>query len=339
MKGWWTALRIARREARPHKGRSALVVALIALPVFGLTFVAVAYDSFRLTEEQEIDRDIGAADAQLAWRFQSSAHQTPDLRVQGAEPGTPLREQPPTADEVRDVLPPGSDVVPRRTGTLRMRTDTGHGDLHAEWLDLADPIHRPRVVLREGRAPVGDGEVALTRRGADRLGAGIGDEVATADGEQRWTVVGIAEYPYRFVAAVLLPADRAAAATWLVSTPEPVTWEQVRQLNEHGIFVRSRHVLLNPPPPSQVDADDHVIWSGDDTGETVALGTLLVGMAMLEVVLLAGPRSRSRPGAGSASSRWWPPRVAPPHISGASCSRTGSCSAPPVPSPAWPSAW
>jgi putative ABC transport system permease protein len=289
MHGWSTALRMARREARRAKGRSALVIALIALPVFGLSFVAVAYDSFRLTEEQQIDRDIGAADAQLAWRFQSSAYQTPDLMVQGAEPGTPLREQPPTADEVREVLPPGSHVVPRRTETLRMRTATGHGDLHAEWLDLDDPIHLPRVVLREGRAPVGDGEVALTRRGADRLGAGIGDEVATADGEQGWTVVGIAEFPYRFAAAVLLPADPAAAETWLVSTPEPVTWEQVRELNEHGIFVRSRHVLLNPPPPSQVDADDHVTWSPDDTGQQIALGTLLVGMATLEVVLLAGP--------------------------------------------------
>jgi len=37
---WRTALRIARREAARSKGRSSLVVAMIALPVACLSFAA-----------------------------------------------------------------------------------------------------------------------------------------------------------------------------------------------------------------------------------------------------------------------------------------------------------
>ena len=38
---WRAALRIARREARRARGRTALVLAMIALPVLALSFTAV----------------------------------------------------------------------------------------------------------------------------------------------------------------------------------------------------------------------------------------------------------------------------------------------------------
>ena len=44
MRSWLVALRIARREARRAKGRTALIVAMIALPVLALTFAAATYD-------------------------------------------------------------------------------------------------------------------------------------------------------------------------------------------------------------------------------------------------------------------------------------------------------
>ena len=43
--GWRAAFRIARRDALRSKGRSALVVAMIALPVLGVTAADVTYRS------------------------------------------------------------------------------------------------------------------------------------------------------------------------------------------------------------------------------------------------------------------------------------------------------
>ena len=58
---WRTALRIAAREARRAKGRSALVVGMIALPALALSFLAATYDMATLTAAErawlaELDR-------------------------------------------------------------------------------------------------------------------------------------------------------------------------------------------------------------------------------------------------------------------------------------------
>jgi putative ABC transport system permease protein len=45
--GWRTALRMAWRETRRAKGRSALVLVMIALPVAALSFGAVVYKTSR----------------------------------------------------------------------------------------------------------------------------------------------------------------------------------------------------------------------------------------------------------------------------------------------------
>jgi len=60
---WRTALRVARREAARAKGRSALVVAMIGLPVLCLAFAAVSYDMFHLSPAENADRAMGTADA------------------------------------------------------------------------------------------------------------------------------------------------------------------------------------------------------------------------------------------------------------------------------------
>ncbi|CAO0829462.1 hypothetical protein SMICM17S_02708 [Streptomyces microflavus] len=61
--GWRAALRIARRDAVRAKGRSALVVAMIALPVLGVTAADLTYRSALPTLAEELTADLGAADA------------------------------------------------------------------------------------------------------------------------------------------------------------------------------------------------------------------------------------------------------------------------------------
>ncbi|MFD0532259.1 hypothetical protein ACFQ1I_46025 [Kitasatospora arboriphila] len=60
---WRAALRIARRDAWRTKGRSALVLAMVALPVLGVAGADVVHRSGQLTAAERSDRLMGRADA------------------------------------------------------------------------------------------------------------------------------------------------------------------------------------------------------------------------------------------------------------------------------------
>jgi putative ABC transport system permease protein len=86
-----------------------------------------------------------------------------------------------------------------------------------------------------------------------------------------------------------MPPDPARPATrntrWLVSTPAPVTWAQIKQLNTHGIVARSRYVMAHPPAQDELYDLGIRFGGGLATAELV----LIAGVAVLEIVLLAGP--------------------------------------------------
>lgn len=296
MTGWLAALRIARREARRAKGRSALVVAMIAVPVLCLSFAAVTYDMFTLTTAERLTRDLGAADARVWWMYEGQAYQDFEAnrfgslgdRMQGGY----------TEAELLAALPPGSRVIADLEGRVDMRTPAGTGILQARGLDVADPLLAGRVTLLAGRAPADGGEVALTEQALDRLGVQVGDTVQLADGSRRYTVTGVVEFPDYLGPQVVFRPDALPtgvvdetdpfARSWLVDTPEPLSWATVRGLNEKGIVARSRQVILNPPPPSEADP----VPSGSDLEvvvREVGVGALIFGLGVLEVVLLAGP--------------------------------------------------
>jgi putative ABC transport system permease protein len=69
-----------------------------------------------------------------------------------------------------------------------------------------------------------------------------------------------------------------------VATPGPLTWAQVKQLNTHGLVAVSRHVLAHPPSP----AERYPEFAAENRFE-VGVPGLVGGLAMLEIVLLAGP--------------------------------------------------
>lgn len=231
MNGWLVALRIARREARRAKGRSALVIALIGLPVLGLSFAAASYDMVRLTPEERVERLLGAADADLQWVSEGPVWQE---NVSGDVYGVDSdygHEWPVdvTAERVAAVLPPGSRVAPRAYGTLRLTTATGIGDLDWEAIDLTDPLTTGLVAVTEGRAPGGAGrEVAITYAAATRLGAGLGDRI-DVPGSGAYTVGGhsgisrhqrgVAGVPAR-LAGARLPSRLPAGGRPTVARPD-----------------------------------------------------------------------------------------------------------------------
>jgi len=63
--GWAPVLRMARRDALRSKGRSILVLVLIALPVLAVTAADVVYRTSEVSSVEAIDRELGAADAKV----------------------------------------------------------------------------------------------------------------------------------------------------------------------------------------------------------------------------------------------------------------------------------
>jgi putative ABC transport system permease protein len=288
---WLTALRIARREARRAKGRSALVIAMIALPVLALSYAAASYDMFNLRPAERAERDMGAADARLLWEFTGPVQQDPRGNGWSSE-GNPT-DQPRAEREVLAALPAGSRVIPSLESFTDFRTATGVGTLTTHGLDIRDPLTAGIVTLLDGRAPATGSEVTVSRKAADRLGAGIGDTIQNADRTKSWTVTGIVEFPASlFEDVVFLPSalptgphSTGRGTGWLWDAPGPVSWDQVKQLNRRGMVVFSREVFIHPPPASETPMSTS---SGVDA-EVIGVGGLVAGLAILEIVLLAGP--------------------------------------------------
>nr|WP_221383266.1 FtsX-like permease family protein [Actinoplanes polyasparticus] len=275
---WRTALRIARRESRRARGRAALVVAMIAVPVAALAGTAVSYDMFTLTPAEQATRQLGAADALLTARLAGPVKQDSigkKWRPAGEiSPGPDLR----TERAMLALLPDGSRVVPVRTAETEFRAVTGGlAGVRTHEMDLTDPLHRGRALLVGGRAPHGPDEVAMSRAARSRFG----DTIRSLDGTRSWTAVGTVEFPDDLgEVMVFAPGPPGAGASqWLAVTPEPVDWAQVGSLNRDGLTVTSRAVLLDPP---RTDLDEQ-------EPEGLNPVPIVVGLAVLEIVLLAGP--------------------------------------------------
>ena len=295
--GWRAALRVARREARRARGRSALVLAMIMLPVAALAFIAVAQDTFMLTPNERANRLMGTAQAMVVWPHDGPVQQDPAhldaFGSFGAPSDAPEPTAPPSIERLLALLPPGTTAIGDQAGTLAVDTAAGTGNLGARMLEVAHPMAHGIYRQLSGRAPASTDEVALTPAAALRLGAGMGGSVRLADGSRSFRVAGIVEDPEDLKATtiVLRPGalppqalpDNRQNQRWLVATPGPLTWAQVKQLNTQGLVAVSRHVLAHPP--SQAER-----YPGFESGQDQQLGVaaLVGGLAMLEIILLAG---------------------------------------------------
>ncbi|HVF04345.1 MAG TPA: FtsX-like permease family protein [Frankiaceae bacterium] len=286
MSAWRAALRIARREARRSKGRSALVVAMIGVPMLALSFADVAVRTGQLPRSEVARRELGAADlvATVVWGG--------PIRQEGLYGYGSDFESAATSDTVPDparVLPPGARVAPRTTVspvTLEVPGRAVYGE--AEQVDLLDPLADGLVRVRAGTLPRAAGETALSERAARDLRVEPGDTVTVAGRPFRVTGVVVApsnlSAQRAFVppAAPLPPAaaERFVSRAWAVDLPDGAdAVALVPSLNRLGLLVKPRPWVLDPP-------------SYDDGNYTDAAGigavVLVAGLAALEIVLLAG---------------------------------------------------
>ncbi len=288
MSGWRTSLRIAYREARRARGRTALVLAMIALPVLALSFTAATYDMLQLTPAERLARTLGTADAELTWVSGGAVVQYP--MGDGYSSDHAAESDPPTTADILALLPAGSRAIPvNRTHWSRARTTTRTGEVQTYSFDIADPLARGLAKLVAGRAPADGTEVTVNARMLRHFGAEIGSTLRVGgDHRSEYTVVGVVEMASTLREVVILPPEAwpSAVDNWLVDTPDPVGWAQVRELNRHGILVTSRAVTLDRPPASELSIG--ATSPGPDvTG--LSIMALVAGLGVLEVVLLVGP--------------------------------------------------
>ncbi|MDY0811944.1 ABC transporter permease [Kitasatospora purpeofusca] len=324
------ALRIARRDALKAKGRSALVIAMVALPVLGVTGADIVHQSGSLTPAERVERLMGGADALVsAHRPGRSVEQAPfaedgvlvlpEARTDPAS--APAAAAAATSAELLGGLLPSASVLLPATPGPEVSASTREGlfTTSTAEADLTDPVWSGRLDLVEGRAPAARNEAAVTRAFLDEAGLRLGDSTTVKGLEQTpFLLTGVVEHPgelkkVELVARpgqVISPLAAAAAAApdapggpvaagrdegvrterWLVRLPAGtgLDWAAVQKLNRYGFTVSSRAVALDPPPTSAVPYDANR-WSTPESDNRTVILVTVIGMALLEVTLLAGP--------------------------------------------------
>ncbi|GGM29787.1 FtsX-like permease family protein [Micromonospora yangpuensis] len=284
---WRAALRIARREAVRARGRTALVFAMITLPVLVLSFVAASVDMAELTPAEANGRRLGSADLELRWYTGGPLEQDEwgyDWQ-QTHEVDDPHR--PPSTAQVTDLLPAGSRASQvGRWLNLTVEFDGRIDEFQARAVDLADPLARGPARLLAGRAPTGAAEIGASAAARRALGVDLGDRI-TGNG-QTFTVVATVEFADDLGPLFALHPGAAPGELveqerlWLVDLPVPPDADLVARLNQHGFLVSARQPLPGTRWPHQ---EPPTAISPTDVGDAVLVG----GLGLLEVVLLVGP--------------------------------------------------
>ncbi|GAA4911414.1 FtsX-like permease family protein [Streptomyces coeruleoprunus] len=315
---WRAAVRIARRDAWRFKGRSFLVLAMIALPILGVSAADLTLRSAELSAQEQADRRLGTADARVSDpRYGGVAvDQSPDGEIDQPVGDYEDKPYPEGRTDVTKVFPAGATVLTDTRGHGKLRTK--YGLLHTEIRELkaSDPMAGGIMTLLDGRFPEKNDEVAATSHFLETSGLSVGSTLSARGLEREYRIVGSYELPddlktdqvNALPGAFLAPLGKALEAAGLPGTDastthllklkgagaEGFTWNMVKAANAKGAVVVSRAVLLDPPARSEVPLYQREGWSGYTNSEGVERAALIatatvVGLAMLEICLLAGP--------------------------------------------------
>lgn len=308
--GWRAAFRIARRDALRAKGRSALVVAMIALPVLGVSAADVTYRSALPDQGEKLTARMGAADALYSDPGLGGGpiEQMPDGGTWGGQEGDDGESGGPA--DVPSTFPEGSHHLTKRS--VPAVVTTRHGITSTEIVEFrtADPLARGQIELVAGAFPDADDEIVATEPFMESAGLRIGSRVTVRGPGTTYTLTGTVELPddldgkalYVDPGAVIAPWKAASdrddtvlppqpgRTEWLVDGPDGVSWPDVLAANEKGVLVVSREAVLDPPPDSEIPMTARMSGGpgGGSAEENVAVVTV-VALTVLEIVLLAGP--------------------------------------------------
>lgn len=313
------ALRLARRDAWRNRGRSALIAVMVALPVLAASTVSVLYRSDQREPQDIVRVELGTqVQASLTIGDGTPTQQTADARDHGVlevvPDGSDPQRRPLTAEQfqarARAVISARNRIViDRRFEQSRAFRFEGRPlDANLREFEYWQPGVDGLVDQVSGRAPAAADEVVVSQKLAEDAGIKAGDRLSYAPtrdaAPRRLTTVGVVGgIPLIGRSSVigppggLIPAGDDAGAdllaalgssdTLLVAGPDPVTWDQVLDLNQLGSVVLSRAVVAAPPPADRVAVEEQDY--GTVQADTVGIAVVVIGLVLLQIALLAGP--------------------------------------------------
>lgn len=191
-----TLTRVAWRDIARHRGRSLLVVLLIALPVAAMVAGIALLRTTQPTQDRHATEQFGRA----------------DIVAQGL-----------SRKDLDAYLPSGSTVEPMFSTDGQILVDGARPGVTVRGVVL-DGLAQGMLTLMEGRPPKGAAEVAISRAVADLASAGIGGQI-TVDDQPPFTVVGIVENGMNLGDRVVVEDPVAVEtgdpefASWLIAVP------------------------------------------------------------------------------------------------------------------------
>jgi putative ABC transport system permease protein len=166
--------RIAWRDARLSRGRSLLVLAMVALPVTALTAGLVYFNAYTPTVTQRIADVLGRA----------------DITIVGDDPAALAR--------IAADAPPGSIATVRTTVTTTTVVDGRRNTVMVDDVLPDDRLLAPRYDMIDGRLPERADETVVAPSVLEDFGLQIGDEIVFDEPAQLGlTITGTALRPER----------------------------------------------------------------------------------------------------------------------------------------------
>ncbi|WP_405453901.1 FtsX-like permease family protein [Streptomyces erythrochromogenes] len=291
---------------------------MIALPIVGVSAADLTLRSAQLSPDQAVSRVVGAADARVTTSHAGGPiYQVPDgsnfAPVSSFEStDATSRPQEETPEQVAAALPPGSRLLKDSRGYGKVRTRHGLLDTDLRETDLHDPLAKGLFTLDRGRLPERAGEVVATNAFLENSGMFVGSSVTPRGTTAAYKIVGAYELPddlkkVQITAApgsLIGPLDQALQTSggngvlwedsYLVKVGgDGFTWNMVQTANAKSLLVVSRAVANDPPADADVplyrqEPKEQFEGGAGNTTEMAILATV-VGLAMLEICLLAGP--------------------------------------------------
>lgn len=299
---WRISMTMARRDALRYKGRSALILVMVALPVAlivaGLTFGATSATSLR----ESIPARLGNAQAVV----QSFGDQVVIQGVDGswsvgsndapkAQPIPGLTADSDVAAHVTALAAlTHATVIPIQFGDFRWVDGARRPYGNAAYVDPTVDLG-PKLTLTSGRWPTSNSEIVVTPAGAAQ-GLPTSGEVTLriGDADRKVTVVGqgILRDPNVGMPLVITTEPWGEQQGWqtqyLLQRATPILWPEVRRLNDYGLGVTSRAVIENPPAQSALPTE--VQNTNQDSGNETRLVAAILGSTLfLITALLVGP--------------------------------------------------
>ncbi|MEV4110091.1 hypothetical protein [Nonomuraea sp. NPDC049695] len=291
-------LRANSKSGRRERIASILVV---ALPMAVFSAILTGQATTHVSPREGIAWDMGAADA----RIYDSESTVPAEQDGNGYELYPLRDRsetrkPYTRDEIEAMLPEGGRAIPFSVDNGPW---PGWPGAVAE-LDLRDPITRGMYPLVRGRYPTAKGELLVVAGKYDAIRAALGKFKAGSRFADTVKIVGVSIdiRRDRIPPTVSFPGSGLVEnggqwREWLVDTPGPIGWEQVKRLNEKGLYVRSRAIIDGPPssdPRFDILDREHHLTSPDYSKTLIWLPVVCLTLVYPCLVFLLHRRMRGR---------------------------------------------